>query len=515
MPDRCMLMILDGWGVNPVQDGNAVAQANTPVLDGLLADYPSTQLSCSGESVGLPAGIMGNSEVGHLNIGAGRVVFQDLLRIDQAISDRSFFNNVALKAIMTKVREMNSALHLMGLVSDGGVHSQLTHLFALLEMAKANGVPKTFVHVILDGRDTSPTGGVDYVARLNEHIGGLSYGTIATICGRYYAMDRDKRWPRVERAFRLYTAGEGTIEADPVQAIPDAYERGETDEFVKPIFVSPDGDASVGTVLDNDGIIFFNFRADRARQITNAFTGAEFNEFETGRRPDLCDYVTMTQYDETFNLPIAFPPVRLEDILGEVVSRNHLNQLRIAETEKYAHVTYFFNGGEETPFPNEDRCLIPSPRDVPTYDHKPEMSAVEVTDEVIKRIGSDQYDLIVLNFANLDMVGHTGVIPAAIKACETVDACIGRIVAELKTRNIPLIVTADHGNAEKMIDDSGNVHTAHTTHKVPLILVDRSRMKSRLAGGKLGDIAPTILEIMGLQQPQKMTGKSLIVKSIE
>ena len=510
MPDRCMLMILDGWGVNPEEDGNAVAQANTPVLDGLLADYPRTQLSCSGEAVGLPAGIMGNSEVGHMNIGAGRVVYQDLLRIDQAISDRSFFNNQALKAIMVKVREMESALHLMGLVSDGGVHSQLTHLFALLEMAKANGVQKTFVHVILDGRDTSPTGGVEYVRRLSEHIDELNYGTIASICGRYYAMDRDKRWPRVEKAFRLYALGEGATESDPVQAISNAYERGETDEFVKPISVSPDGDASVVTVLDNDGIIFFNFRADRARQMTKAFTEEDFSEFEADHRPKLCDYVTMTQFDETFTLPIAFPPVHLEDILGEVVSLNGLKQLRIAETEKYAHVTYFFNGGEETPFPNEDRCLIPSPRDVPTYDLKPEMSALEVTDEVIKRIGNGKYDFIVLNFANLDMVGHTGVIPAAIKACETVDACIGRIVAELKTRKIPLIITADHGNAEKMRDDNGSVHTAHTTHNVPFVLVDSSRMKTRLASGRLGDIAPTILEILGLKQPEKMTGRSLI-----
>ena len=510
MPDRCMLMILDGWGVNPAQEGNAVAQADTPVLDSLLASYPTTQLSCSGEAVGLPAGIMGNSEVGHMNIGAGRVVYQDLLRIDQAISDRSFFENEALETIMAKVRELDSALHLMGLVSDGGVHSQLTHLFALLEMAKTNGVPDTFVHVILDGRDTLPAGGVNYVEQLSEYIEELDYGAIVSICGRYYAMDRDKRWPRVEKAFRLFTLGEGTIEAEPVQAIKKAYERGETDEFVNPIFISPGGDATDGIVQDNDGIIFFNFRADRARQITKAFTESAFSEFERDRLPKLCDYVTMTLYDETFTLPIAFPPVHLEDILGEIISQNGLKQLRIAETEKYAHVTYFFNGGEETPFPNEDRCLIPSPRDVPTYDHKPEMSAIEVTDEVIKRIGSGQYDFMVVNFANLDMVGHTGVIPAAIKACETVDACVGRIVAELQSRNISLIITADHGNAEKMLNENGSVYTAHTTHKVPLVLVDSSRMKTRLSSGKLGDIAPTILDIMGLQQPDKMTGKSLI-----
>jgi 2,3-bisphosphoglycerate-independent phosphoglycerate mutase len=505
-----MLMILDGWGINPEPDGNAVAQARTPVLDGLLADYPKTELSCSGEAVGLPAGIMGNSEVGHMNIGAGRVVFQDLLRIDRAISDKSFFKNEALRAVMTRVREHGSVLHLMGLVSDGGVHSQLTHLFALLEMAKANRVPRTYVHAILDGRDTSPTGGVDYIRQLSGVIEALEYGTIVSVCGRYYAMDRDKRWPRVENAFRLYTRGEGEVEPEPVQAVKNAYDRGETDEFVKPICISPDQSETAGTVQDDDGIIFFNFRADRARQITSAFTDPTFKAFERNGRPHLCDYVTMTRYDETFDLPVAFPPVRLEDILGQVVSRNGLRQLRIAETEKYAHVTYFFNGGEETPFPNEDRCLIPSPRDVPTYDLKPEMSALEVTDEVLTRIGSGRYDFIVLNFANLDMVGHTGVIPAAIKACETVDACIGRIVAELKSKNIPLIITADHGNAEKMVDDNGSVHTAHTTHRVPLVLVDDSRINTELAAGSLGDIAPTILAIMGLPQPEKMTGRSLI-----
>jgi len=510
MPDRCMLIILDGWGINPQEKGNAVAQANTPVIDALLADYPTTRLSCSGEAVGLPEGIMGNSEVGHMNIGAGRVVYQDLLRIDRAIADRSFFKNEALNAVMKKVRKRGAALHLMGLVSDGGVHSQLSHLFALLEMAKTAGVPRTCVHAILDGRDTSPTGGVDFIARLNGQMEKLDYGAIASICGRYYAMDRDKRWPRVEKAFRLYTRGEGTLEAEPVQAVKNAYARGETDEFATPVFISPDGDKTTGTVQDGDGLIFFNFRADRARQITSAFTDPAFDAFETDGRPRLCGYVTMTRYDETFSLPIAFPPVHLEDILGEVVSRHGLRQLRIAETEKYAHVTYFFNGGEETPFPREERCLIPSPRDVPTYDHKPEMSAIEVTDEVLKRIDSARYDLIVLNFANLDMVGHTGVIPAAIKACETVDACLGRIVARLKSRGIRLIVTADHGNAETMVNDDGSVHTAHTTHQVPLVLVDDARAETRLNTGVLGDIAPTLLELMGLPQPEKMTGRSLI-----
>jgi len=514
-----MLIILDGWGINPQLNGNAVAQANTPVLKSLFSDFPSTQLLCSGEAVGLPAGIMGNSEVGHLNIGAGRVVYQDLLRIDQAIGDRSFFDNSALKAVMEKTRRGNSVLHLMGLVSDGGVHSQLTHLFALLRMAKTRGVPRACVHAILDGRDTSPTGGADYVARLVELMQEIDFGAVVSICGRYYAMDRDKRWPRVEKAYRLYTRGEGTAETDPVAAVKNAYSRGESDEFVKPIIISSGQPAAGGkkpaarSVQDGDGIIFFNFRADRARQITKAFTDPEFAEFEREVTPRLCDFVTMTQYDETFNLPVAFPPVHLEDILGEVVSRHDLRQLRIAETEKYAHVTYFFNGGEETPFPKEDRCMIPSPREVSTYDQKPEMSAVAVADEVLKRIRSDQYAFIVLNFANMDMVGHTGIIPAAVKACETVDTCLGRITAELGSKNCPLIITADHGNAEMMIDENGNTHTAHTTNRVPLILVDGSRQKSKLNPGALCDIAPTVLEIMGLPQPQKMTGKSLIVKS--
>ena len=510
MADPCMLIILDGWGINPGSEGNAVARAATPVMDRLLADYPSTSLKCSGEAVGLPEGIMGNSEVGHMNIGAGRVVHQDLLRINRSISDRSFFENEALSAVMDRVRERGSTLHLMGLVSDGGVHSQLSHLFALLEMARDKEVPKANVHAILDGRDTSPTAGAGYLERLADRMAELEFGRIASICGRYYAMDRDGRWDRVEKAYRLFTEGRGTTESDPVSAVKDAYDRDETDEFVKPIFISSDEDSTAGTVQDGDGVIFFNFRADRARQITRAFTESGFDEFERNAAPRLCGFVTMTRYDETFELPAAFPPVHLEDILGEVVSRNGLHQLRIAETEKYAHVTYFFNGGEETPFPNEERCLIPSPRDVPTYDHKPEMSAVEVTEEALKRIAGGRYEFIVLNFANLDMVGHTGVIEAAVKACETVDACLGRIVAGLRRKNWPLLLTADHGNAEMMIDDKGGTHTAHTTNRVPLVLVDDSRRSVKLAEGVLGDIAPTLLEIMHLRQPEKMTGRSLI-----
>jgi len=512
MVDPCVLIILDGWGIGTGKIGNAVTQANTPVLDGLFERYPHTRLSCSGEAVGLPPGIMGNSEVGHLNIGAGRVVFQDLLRIDKAIADGSFFRNEALGAAMAETRKRGSVLHLMGLVSDGGVHSQLTHLFALLEMARDTGVKSACVHAILDGRDTPPHGGADYVARLQEHMRGLDYGRIASICGRYYAMDRDKRWQRVEKAYRLYTRGEGVHETDPVAAVKKAYARGETDEFVEPIVITDARRTPVGTLQDGDAVVFFNFRADRAREITRAFTAADFDGFVRTDAPRPGSYVCMTVYDETFNLPVAFPPVRLEEILGEVVSRHGLEQLRIAETEKYAHVTYFFNGGEETPFPGEDRCLIPSPREVPTYDHKPEMSAPQVTDEVVKRIASDRYALIVLNFANMDMVGHTGVLAAAIKACETVDRCLGRILTELKTKGCPAVVTADHGNAEMMIDAGGATHTAHTTNQVPLVLADESRRQAALREGVLADIAPTLLEIMGLPQPSKMTGKSLIVR---
>ena len=505
-----MLIILDGWGVNPNQDNNAVSIARTPVLDNLKNEYPTTQLTCSGEAVGLPAGIMGNSEVGHLNIGAGRIVYQDLLRIDMAIEDKSFFENIELNAVMDKVNTGQSVLHLMGLVSDGGVHSQLTHLFALLDMAKQKGIEQVCVHVILDGRDTPPDGGAGYVSQLQDYMNATGCGKIASICGRYYAMDRDKRWERIEKAYRLFTAGDGTRETDPVAAIKNAYAREETDEFVKPIVMTDGSGEPLGRVSDGDGVIFFNFRADRAREITRALTDTSFDFFNRDPMPQLCGYVCMTLYDETYDLPKAFPPVFLEDILGEVISRRGMKQLRIAETEKYAHVTYFFNGGEEKPFPSEDRCLIPSPRDIPTYDHKPEMSAPEVTEEVLSRIQSGSYDFIVLNFANMDMVGHTGVLEAAVKACETVDTCVGKIIAQLKQVNGVALVTADHGNAEKMADENGSTFTAHTVNPVPLILVDDNRKDAPLRSGILADIAPTILQLMGVDQPEKMTGESLL-----
>ena len=505
-----LLMILDGWGINPAGEGNAVSAARTPFLDGLFQRYPSTRLDCSGEAVGLPAGIMGNSEVGHLNIGAGRVVYQDLLRIDRAIEDGSFFANPVFNAAMESVRANGSTLHLMGLLSDGGVHSQFAHLTALLDLAEKKGLTRICVHAILDGRDTPPDSGVGYVRDLKRHIASGGHARIATVCGRFYAMDRDKRWDRVEAAYRLYTLGEGTVESDPVAAVQTAYGKGETDEFVKPVMIRGSDGRPAGTVEDGDGIIFFNFRADRAREITRAFTDDGFDGFNREKLPDLCDYVCTTLYDEIFTLPVAFARVHLEQILGEVVSSRGLKQLRIAETEKYAHVTYFFNGGEERPFPLEDRCLVPSPRDIPTYDLRPEMSAPAVTREVLERIRSGGYDLIVLNFANMDMVGHTGVMEAAVKAVETLDGCIGEILSEWTAGGRVALITADHGNAEKMKDENGHPHTAHTTHRVPLILVDDSRRDAVLKTGSLCDIAPTILDIMGIEQPALMTGISLI-----
>lgn len=504
-----MLIILDGWGINPETQGNAVKLATTPNLDSLFQKYPNTQLKCSGKAVGLPEGIMGNSEVGHLNIGAGRIVYQDLLRIDMDIHERNFSKNTSLNHVMNCVNEKGSTLHLMGLVSDGGVHSQLTHLFALLDMAKEKNV-NVHVHALLDGRDTPPHSGKDYIKRLQEHIQKIGHGKISTICGRFYAMDRDTRWDRIEKAYRLYTLREGIREDDPVKAVKNSYDRGETDEFVKPIAIGSEEDDSPRSIADNDGVIFFNFRADRAREITKAFTDNDFSFFKRESMPKLCEYVCMTLYDEEFDLPIAFPPVHMEQIFGEIISQQGLRQLRIAETEKYAHVTYFFNGGEEAAFKNEDRCLIPSPRDVATYDLKPEMSAYEVTEEVLSRIKSNQYNLIVLNFANMDMVGHTGVLEAGIKAVETVDSCVGKITKEVLSQNGVLYITADHGNAEKMIANDSGAHTAHTTHPVPFILVDNSSKNGILKTGSLCDIAPTVLHRMGIKQPDKMTGATLI-----
>jgi len=512
MTDRhpLMLIILDGWGINPSQEGNAVYLADTPFLDMLMERYPHTQLKCSGESVGLPEGIMGNSEVGHLNIGAGRIVYQDLMRINRSIRDRSFFCNTVLTDIMAAVKTRGTALHLMGLMSDGGVHSHIDHLPALLEMSRSAGIDEVYVHAVMDGRDTPPDSGISYIQKIQAHLDASHHGRIATICGRYFAMDRDQRWDRIEKAYRLYTRADGVRETHPATAVRNAYERNETDEFIQPVSITDSEGTPSGVVKNGDGIIFFNFRPDRAREITRAFTENDFPHFERNPFPKLCGFVCMTQYDEKFKLPTAFPPIYMDHILGDVLSGRGLTQLRIAETEKYAHVTYFFNGGVERPFPGEDRCMIPSPREVATYDLKPEMSAVAVKDEVISRLDSNAYDVVILNFANMDMVGHTGVLEAAVKACETVDRCVQAIVTRLLDIGGTALITADHGNAEMMTHANGTPHTAHSRNPVPLILVDDSRRNVRLRPGILADIAPTILALLGIEPPKEMNGRSLL-----
>lgn len=503
----CMLMILDGWGINEdASIANAVKEANTPNLDALMAEFPTATLACSGEAVGLPAGIMGNSEVGHLNLGAGRVVYQTLLRIDRSIEDGSFFDNEALASAMDAVNESGKTLHLMGLLSDGGVHSQQKHLEAIIKMAAKKGVKNVCIHPILDGRDTPPDSGKGYVETLVDFLSDYPNTHIATLCGRFYAMDRDTRWERTEEAYKLYTEGVGVDASDATAAVAAAYDKGETDEFVKPVTLGVEG----GTITDGDAVIFFNFRADRARQITRAMTFKAFDGFERKVVPALASYVCMSLYEESFGLPMAFGPQRMEGILGEVVSKAGLSQLRIAETEKYAHVTYFFNGGEEEPFENEERCLIPSPRDFPTYDLIPEMSAVAVTEELLKKMDEKGHEMVIINFANMDMVGHTGFMDAAIKAVETVDACVGRVAAKVRELGGSLLITADHGNSEQMTDAGGGTHTAHTLNPVPVVLVDDTRKGAALKSGKLADIAPTVLDLMGVVKPAEMTGESLL-----
>jgi 2,3-bisphosphoglycerate-independent phosphoglycerate mutase len=506
-----MLVILDGWGFAGASTENAVTAARTPVLNRLAAEYPSSRLTCAGESVGLPPGVMGNSEVGHMNIGAGRIVYQDLLRIDRAIAEGSFFENPNLKRAMDTAAETGATLHLMGLLSDGGVHSHISHLLALVRMADRGGVGRIRIHAILDGRDTPPNSGRAYVQDLSEAVAPLRSTAIASLCGRFYAMDRDNRWERIAQAYRLYTRGEGRVEQDPVDAVDRAYRLGETDEFVKPVVLADGQGSALGRIRDGDVVVFFNFRADRAREMTRAFTEEGFDAFDRSPVPALGAYVCMTEYDATFGLPAAFPPVRLEGILGEAVSRRGLRQLRIAETEKYAHVTYFFNGGEETPFEGEDRCLIPSPRDIETYDLRPEMSAPAVAAELRSRIAGDGYAFVVVNFANMDMVGHTGNLDAAVAACETVDRCVGEVLDPWLARGGTALVTADHGNAEAMRHPDGTPHTAHTTNPVPFLLIDPRDRGRRLRGeGILADIAPTVLALMGLPQPPEMTGKSFV-----
>ena len=494
------LIIMDGYGLNPDNQGNAVAAARTPVLDKLFATCPHTTLSASGLDVGLPDGQMGNSEVGHTNIGGGRVVFQDLPRINRAIEDGSFFENEAYCAAMDACLKHDSALHLYGLLSDGGVHSHTNHVWALLKMAKIRGLHKVYIHAFLDGRDVSPTSGKDFVAEAVAKCKEIGVGKIATVMGRYYAMDRDKRWDRLERAYDAMVYGEGIQNSDPVDAVEQSYKAGVTDEFVEPVVCDKEG-----TISDNDSIIFFNYRPDRAREITRAFVDPDFDGFQRQIFP--VTYVCTTEYDASMpNVLVAFPRVVVHNGLGEYLSKLGLTQLRIAETEKYAHVTFFFNGGVETVYPGEDRVLVNSPK-VATYDLQPEMSAVEVTDKCVERIESGAYDVIILNFANCDMVGHTGVFDAAVKAVETVDTCVGRVVDATRAMGGIAMITADHGNAEIMVKADGSPMTAHTTDPVPFIVVGAA---VELHPGRLADIAPTILDVMGLACPEEMDGRSLI-----
>ncbi len=503
-----VLIILDGWGWAPPSPGNAITQARTPNFDNLRAAFPFTVLGAAGEAVGLPEGQMGNSEVGHLNIGAGRVVYQDITRITKAIRTGEFFRNPVLVAAMEKAR--SRSLHLLGLVSDGGVHSHLEHLYALLEMARRFSVERVFIHAFLDGRDVPPASAGGYLAALEEKCRELGTGEIATVMGRYYAMDRDKRWERVEKAFAALVAGEGEKASSARAALEASYARGVTDEFVVPTVITDDFGRPRGTIAPGDVVIFFNFRADRARELTRAFTDRDFAGFPRKNGFPGVHFVCMTQYDATIEAPVAFPPVSLSSTLGEVLAGLGLRQLRIAETEKYAHVTFFFNGGVEEPNPGEDRILIPSPK-VATYDLKPEMSAYEVTDAVLRELAADKYDVVVLNYANPDMVGHTGVLEAAVKAVEAVDECLGRVVAAVRARGGVALVTADHGNAEQMLEEDGTPHTAHTTNDVPFILVGEAyRGASLREGGVLADIAPTMLDILGVPRPEEMTGRSLL-----
>ncbi len=497
------LIIMDGFGLRDEAEGNAVKNARTPNLDKIFAECPGCRLSASGLDVGLPEGQMGNSEVGHTNIGAGRVVFQDLPRISKDISDGGFFQNEAYTAAMDACKAEGSALHLMGLLSDGGVHSHNTHLYALLKMAKERGLDKVYIHCFLDGRDVPPSSGRDFVAALAATCAEIGVGRIATVMGRFYAMDRDKRWDRVQRAYDAMACAAAPFNPDPVDAVQKSYDAGVTDEFVEPVVCAENAKISEG-----DSVIFFNFRPDRAREITRCFVDPAFSDVERRRGFFPVHFVCTTEYDATMpNVSVAFPHHELVNTFGEYISRLGLTQLRIAETEKYAHVTFFFNGGQEKVFPGEERALIPSPK-VPTYDLKPDMSAREVTEEAVRRIESGEYDVIILNFANCDMVGHTGVYEAARLAVETVDECVGRVVEATSGMGGVSLITADHGNAERMLDDDGvTPYTAHTTNLVPFYIVGAN---VALRDGRLADIAPTMLDLMGLEKPREMDGASLI-----
>lgn len=506
-----VLLILDGYGLNDRKDANAVAEADTPVMDQLMAECPFQKGYASGLAVGLPDGQMGNSEVGHLNMGAGRIVYQELTRITKEIQDGDFFENEAFLQAVENCKKNDSALHLWGLLSDGGVHSHNTHLYALLELAKRQGLSKVYVHCFLDGRDTPPASGKDYVAELEDKMKEIGVGQIATVMGRYYAMDRDNRWERVVLAYNALTKGEGVQQTSAVEGVQASYDDGKTDEFVLPMVIIRDG-APVATVKDGDSVIFFNFRPDRAREITRAFCADEFDGFDREKRLDLT-YVCFTEYDVTIpNKVIAFKKVQLTNTFGEYLAAHGKTQARIAETEKYAHVTFFFNGGVEEPNEGEDRILVKSPK-VATYDLQPEMSAYQVCEKLTAAITSDKYDVIICNFANPDMVGHTGIEAAAIKAIEVVDECVGKAVEALKSVDGTMFICADHGNAEQLRDYvTGAPHTAHTTNPVPFILVNGPKGAKLAEDGCLADIIPTLLDIMGMEQPAEMTGKSLLVR---
>ena len=501
-----MLMILDGFGENTNKDGNAVEIAKTPNIDKLMKRCPTTDIYTSGLNVGLPEGQMGNSEVGHTNIGAGRIVYQELTRITKSIEDGDFFSVPELVGAIENCKQNHSKLHIIGLLSDGGVHSHIRHLYALLELAKRKDFEDVYVHCFMDGRDTPPASGESYISKLEEKMKEKGVGKIASISGRFYAMDRDKRWNRVQKAYDALVNGVGEKANSAISAIEGSYQKEIFDEFIEPTVIY-NGNAPVATISDKDSVIFYDFRPDRAREITRALVDPEFNEFET-KNMDLY-YVCFTQYDATMpNVHVAFKPTNLTNTYGEYISKLGLQQLRIAETEKYAHVTFFFNGGEEKQYEGEDRILVASPK-VETYDLKPEMSAIEVTDKVVEAINSKKYDTIILNYANPDMVGHTGNLEAAVKAIETIDGCVQRVVEAVEAQKGVLLITADHGNAEQMIDyKTGEPHTAHTTNPVPLILVGMDKVE--LKSGKLADLAPTMLDIMGLEKPEEMTGESLL-----
>jgi 2,3-bisphosphoglycerate-independent phosphoglycerate mutase len=508
-----MLCILDGFGLREETKGNAVAAAKKPNFDRFWSEYPHTTLQASGHAVGLPDGQMGNSEVGHLNIGAGRVVYQDLTRLTKAVDDGSFFHNETFLQAITHVKANNSSLHLYGLLSDGGVHSHIKHLFALLELAAKEKVENVFVHAFLDGRDVSPESSVDYIHRLQAKMNELGVGKIATLQGRYYAMDRDKRWERTEKSYNAMVYGKGPMYQDPIQAVHESYEKSVYDEFVMPTVITDEQGQAVGKIQDLDAIIFFNFRPDRAIQISQAFTNTDFRGFDRGEHPpkDLF-YVCITQFSESVDGFVAYKPTDLDNTLGEVLSQHNLRQLRIAETEKYPHVTFFFSGGREDPFPGETRILINSPK-VATYDLKPEMSVYEVTDALLTEIEEENFDVIILNFANPDMVGHSGKLEPTVKAVEAVDECLGKLVDALIAKNGVAIITADHGNADMVFDENGNPHTAHTTNPVPCI-VTLPEIQLR-KDGVLADLSPTILDLLDVSKPEEMTGKTLRIGGAE